>query len=65
MPAGPDNPFDIGFFHTEKELLTEKGAIRDINPAASRVWKIKNPNVINPRAGVCIGAWYHIESNED
>lgn len=52
MPPGPKNPFDIGFFHKETELVTEKAAIRDIDPAKSRVWKIKNPHVTNPKTGM-------------
>lgn len=52
MPPGDNNPYDIGFFHTEKELVTEKGAIRDIDTTKSRVWKIKNPSVTNPKTGV-------------
>ena len=51
MPPGESNPFSIGFFHTEKELTSEKAAIRDIDAAKSRVWKVKNPNVLNPRTG--------------
>lgn len=52
MPPGGDNPYGIGFFHKETELATEKAAIRKIDAAKSRVWKIKNPNVINPRTGM-------------
>lgn len=51
MPPGPENPFNIGFFHTETELKTELGAIRDVDSAKSRIWKIKNPNVKNPMSG--------------
>ena len=59
MPAGPKNPFDIGFYHTETELLTEKAAVRDIDTTKSRVWKIKNPKVTNPRTGMISPHKYH------
>lgn len=52
MPPGPENPYNIGFFHTETELQTELSAIRDVDPAKSRIWKIKNPNSINSMSGV-------------
>jgi len=54
MPPGPENPFHIGFKYTETELTSELGAIRDVDSAKSRVWKIRNPNVKNPRTGASL-----------
>ena len=51
MPPGEDNPYGIGFFHSELELTSELQAVRDVDPTASRVWKIKNPAVTNPMSG--------------
>lgn len=44
-PAGPGNPVRNAL-HTETTVLaTEKAAVRDLNPATHRRWKIFNPGV--------------------
>lgn len=51
MPLGPDNPHGVGFVAMETEFATEREAIRCVDPARSRVWKIKNPRSLNPVSG--------------
>ena len=53
MPEGPENPHNVGFVAKERILRTEQEAMRDGDLAKSRVWKIKNPNSINPLNGAC------------
>ena len=51
MPLGADNPYGVGWFGVETELETEQGAIREVDPRASRFWKIKNPRSRLPTTG--------------
>ncbi len=51
MPLGPDNRYGVGWFGVETELETEQGAIREVDPRASRFWKIKNPHSRLPTTG--------------
>ncbi len=51
MPDGPANPHGVGFCATETLLPTELEAQRSGEPSKSRVWKVKNPNVVNPLNG--------------
>ena len=51
MPLGPDNPYGVGFSADETEFQTEKQAIRMVNPSTSRIWKIKNPSILNKMTG--------------
>ena len=51
MPLGADNPHGVGWFGVETELETEQGAIREVDPRASRFWKIKNKNSRLPTTG--------------
>ena len=48
MPRGPGNVFGNGFKVVESDLTTVHGAMRCWAPERGRVWKIKNPAVINP-----------------
>jgi primary-amine oxidase len=48
MPRGADNPYGNGFKVVETELTTVHGAMRCWAPEKGRIWKIKNPSVINP-----------------
>jgi primary-amine oxidase len=43
-PAGPANPFKNAWSVGETVLTSEKQAMRDLNPAASRMWAVINPN---------------------
>lgn len=60
MPDGPANPYGVGFCATETVLKTEQQAQRDVSAAKSRVWKVKNPNSINPMNGALIPLAVHI-----
>ena len=51
MPLGPDNLYGVGFVSEETDFQTEQEAIRSVDPAASRIWKIKNNNVRNRVTG--------------
>lgn len=56
MPDGPANPCGVGICATETILGTELAAQRNGDPSKSRVWKIKNPKVLNPLNGQPV-AW--------
>jgi primary-amine oxidase len=46
-PIGPANPYGTAF-HTEVTVLEREGvAARDIAPAASRTWRVRNPSARN------------------
>ena len=45
--ATGDHPYGAGFRAIATPLATEKEAMRIIDPAASRTWKIVNPNSLN------------------
>ncbi len=45
--AHGDHPYGAGFRAVATALATEKEAMRVIDPAASRTWKIVNPNSLN------------------
>ena len=45
--ARGDHPYGAGFRAVATPLATEKEAMRVIDPAASRTWKIVNPNSLN------------------
>ncbi|MDQ1478413.1 MAG: primary-amine oxidase [Actinomycetota bacterium] len=47
MPPGPENPWLNAFRAKSTRLETELGAIRDTDPAASRTWRIVNPEARN------------------
>jgi primary-amine oxidase len=47
MPPGPDNPWLNAFRPKSTRLETELGAIRDADSAASRTWRIVNPDARN------------------
>src|SRR5207244_2295179 len=51
---GPDNPWGNAWRSVATRLDTEQQAIRDIDPARSRVWKIVNPQRRN-RLGQPVG----------
>jgi hypothetical protein len=60
MPLGPDNRYGVGWFGVETELETEQGAIREVDPRASRFWKVKNTHSRLPTTGArlrprCVG----------
>lgn len=55
MPLGPRNPHGVGFDISERVLRTEQEAQRDCAPERSRVWKVVNPNVLNPVTGKPVG----------
>jgi len=48
---GPQNPHGVGFVANETVLRSEKEAQRMGDLNTSRIWKIKNPNSINPLNG--------------
>jgi primary-amine oxidase len=41
-PAGPENPFQSGFFTDVTPLLKESEARRNTNPASARFWRVVN-----------------------
>ncbi|MEO0714889.1 MAG: primary-amine oxidase [Pseudomonadota bacterium] len=45
--ANDPHPYGAGFEATRRVLTSEADAQRDIHPAASRNWRIENPNVKN------------------
>jgi len=47
MPPGPENPWLNAFRAKSTRLETELTAQRDVDPAASRTWRIVNPNARN------------------
>ena len=47
MPPGPDNPWLNAFRAKSTRLETELGAQRDTDAAASRTWRIVNPDARN------------------
>jgi primary-amine oxidase len=47
LPPGPQNPWLNAFRAKATRLDSEKVAQREIDPAASRAWRITNPNVHN------------------
>ncbi len=51
LPDGPKNPYGVGFVANETVLRSEKEAQRMGDLNTSRVWKVKNPNSINPLNG--------------
>ena len=51
LPDGPENPYGVGFVANETVLHSEKEAQRMGDLNTSRVWKIKNPNSVNPLNG--------------
>jgi primary-amine oxidase len=53
-PLGPDNPFGNSWRSVATSLDTEQQAIRDVDPARSRVWKIVNSQRRN-RLGQPVG----------
>ncbi|WIA30543.1 hypothetical protein OEZ86_000626 [Tetradesmus obliquus] len=48
MPRSADNPHGNGFTAEETDLTTTSEAQRVAAPERARIWKIKNPSVINP-----------------
>ena len=54
IPHGPDNPHGTQFRAKNTLLQSEDTARRDINPQASRSWKVVNPQRKN-RLGVPVG----------
>jgi primary-amine oxidase len=51
MGKGPKNPHGNGFYAQETDLNTTTEAQRKIAPELGRIWKIKNPGVLNPMSG--------------
>ena len=51
MPAGSNNPHGNGFKAVERDLLTERKAMRVADPFKGRIWKIKNPESLHPVTG--------------
>ncbi len=51
MPDGPANPYGVGFCATETVLKTEQQAQRNGDATKSRIWKVINPNSLNPMNG--------------
>jgi primary-amine oxidase len=47
MPPGPENPWLNAFRAKSTRLETELTAQRDVDPVASRTWRIVNPNARN------------------
>ena len=47
MPPGPENPWLNAFRAKSTRLETELTAQREVDPAASRTWRIVNPNARN------------------
>jgi primary-amine oxidase len=48
MPSGSDNPHCNGFTAVETDLTSTEAAQRLTAPDKGRIWKIKNPAVLNP-----------------
>ncbi|HWI74877.1 MAG TPA: primary-amine oxidase [Baekduia sp.] len=46
-PMGPDNPYGNGWVAEETPFRRESEAIRELNPATARFWRITNPNKLN------------------
>jgi primary-amine oxidase len=53
-PLGPDNPYGNAWRSVATSLDSEQQAIRDVDAARSRVWKIVNPQRLN-RLGQPVG----------
>ncbi|KAF8068451.1 maoI [Scenedesmus sp. PABB004] len=51
MPRGPENPHGNGFWARETDLTSTSAAQRATAPDKARIWKIKNPAVLNPVSG--------------
>ena len=51
MPDGPDNPYGNGFIAVETDLTSELKAQRVCDPSKGRMWKVKNPESLNPITG--------------
>jgi primary-amine oxidase len=51
LPDGPENPYGNGFIPVETDLTSELKAQRLCDPTKARLWKIKNPNSLNPITG--------------
>jgi primary-amine oxidase len=47
VPRGPANPEGNAFRLEERVLRSEQAAVRDLDPAAHRTWKVVNPGVRN------------------
>jgi primary-amine oxidase len=47
VPTGPDNPYGNAFKTKETTLHSVATAKRLIAPEKARIWKIKNPHVLN------------------
>ena len=47
LPAGPQNPHGNAFRSVATPLTSEQNAIRDVDPASARYWKIVNPGRTN------------------
>jgi len=54
LPPGPGNPHANGFIMRETDLTRTAMAARDVNFAAARCWKLKNPRVTNPVSGEAV-----------
>ena len=54
VAPGPDNPLNNAWRSVVTPLETEQAAIRDVDAARSRVWKIVNPQRLN-RLGLPVG----------
>jgi primary-amine oxidase len=48
MPPGPNNPHLNGFLAIETDLTNTTAAQRTVAFDRARIWKIKNPGVLNP-----------------
>ncbi|BDA50132.1 Primary amine oxidase [Coccomyxa sp. Obi] len=51
LPDGPENPYGNGFVAVETDLTSEAKAQRVCDPFKARLWKVKNPNSLNPITG--------------
>ena len=51
LPTNQSNPYGREFVTSETILATEKDAIRQLNLASNRTWKVINPNVRNALGG--------------
>ena len=51
LPTSMSNPYGREFVMSETTLASEKDAIRQLNLASNRTWKIINPNVRNALSG--------------
>ena len=51
MPDGPENPYGNGFIAVETDLTSEAKAQRVCDPSKGRMWKVKNPESLNPITG--------------